>query len=168
MTELGVSTQSKVLMPKEELTDLDELKRELPEDEYNSIVESMKGQFEEVDKPLMTGNMTMVKLYHCPEYSNKVTTDMTDVKFNDPLMGRGRYRREGQKIGEMELAALLARKANKFVDASRAESAKVDNQLFLNNLLGLGMRVVDDSGYNIGGGDLKTSINKMKNKYKVK
>lgn len=68
----------------------------------------------------------------------------------------------------MELAALLARKANKFVDASRAESAKVDNQLFLNNLLGLGMRVVDDSGYNIGGGDLKTSINKMKNKYKVK
>lgn len=168
MTELGVSTQSKVLMPKEELTDLDELKRELPEDEYNSIVESMKGQFEEVDKPLMTGNMTMVKLYHCPEYSNKVTTDMTDVKFNDPLMGRGRYRREGQKIGEMELAALLARKANKFVDASRAESAKVDNQLFLNNLLGLGMRVVDDSGYNIGGGNLKTSINKMKNKYKVK
>ena len=132
MTELGVSTQSKVLMPKEELTDLDELKRELPEDEYNSIVESMKGQFEEVDKPLMTGNMTMVKLYHCPEYSNKVTTDMTDVKFNDPLMGRGRYRREGQKIGEMELAALLARKANKFVDASRAESAKVDNQCFLN------------------------------------
>lgn len=42
-----------------------------------------------------------------PKYSNKVTTDMTDNKFGEPLMGRGRYRSSGQKIGEMELSGKL-------------------------------------------------------------
>ena len=28
---------------------------------------------------------------------------MDDNKYNEPILGRGRYRSEGQKIGEMEL-----------------------------------------------------------------
>ena len=41
--------------------------------------------------------------------------------------------------GEMELTAYLARSANDFIDQARGDTAKIDNQLFLNNLLGLGL-----------------------------
>ena len=68
----------------------------------------------------------------------------------------------------MELSALLARNAKAFIEASRKDAAKVDNQLFLNNLLALGLRVVDESGYNQGGSDLKEQMTRMKNKYKIK
>lgn len=158
MNELGVSTQSKVLMPRSELTDLEALKEAMTEDEYNEFVKSIENEYVEVEQPLMSGMMTMEKLYHMPKYSNKVTTDMTDNRYGEPLMGRGRYRSEGQKIGEMELSALLARNAKAFIEASRKDTAKVDNQLFLNNLLALGLRVVDESGYNQGGSDLKEQM----------
>lgn len=99
MNELGVSTQSKVLMPRSELTDLEALKEAMTDDEYNEFVKSIENEYVEVEQPLMSGMMTMEKLYHMPKYSNKVTTDMTDNRYGEPLMGRGRYRSEGQKIG---------------------------------------------------------------------
>lgn len=95
-----------------------------------------------------------------------MTSDVEDSK--DPILGRGKYRAEGQRVGEMELAVLQSRGATKFIEASRKESAKVQNQLFLNNLLGLGMTVVDEEGYRMGGSNLKDQTLKMKNKYKVK
>jgi DNA-directed RNA polymerase beta subunit len=95
MNELGVSTQSKVLMPRSELTDLEALKEAMTEDEYNEFVKSIENEYVEVEQPLMSGMMTMEKLYHMPKYSNKVTTDMTDNRYGEPLMGRGRYRSEG-------------------------------------------------------------------------
>ena len=95
MNELGVSTQSKVLMPRSELTDLEALKEAMTDDEYNEFVKSIENEYVEVEQPLMSGMMTMEKLYHMPKYSNKVTTDMTDNRYGEPLMGRGRYRSEG-------------------------------------------------------------------------
>jgi hypothetical protein len=68
----------------------------------------------------------------------------------------------------MELTVLQSRGATKFIESSRKNSAKVDSQLFLNNLLGLGMTVVDDEGYRMGGSNLKEQMLRMKNKYKVK
>ena len=65
----------------------------------------MEGKFRKVDKQLMTGSMCMMKLLHCPEFSNKVTSDMEDVKYSEPILGRGRYRSEGQKILNKSLAA---------------------------------------------------------------
>ena len=53
--ELGVSTMADVEMPEKELVDLDELKKELPEDEYNEYVKSLEGKFTKVGKPLMSG-----------------------------------------------------------------------------------------------------------------
>ena len=53
--ELGVSTQSKVLMPTKELVDLEGLKEVMSEDEYNAYLKSIEGKFEEVKMPLMTG-----------------------------------------------------------------------------------------------------------------
>lgn len=57
--ELGVESQSKILMPETELTDLDELKDNLEPDEYGKLVSGMTGKFIEVDKPLMAGYMTL-------------------------------------------------------------------------------------------------------------
>ena len=168
MDELGVSTQSEVLMPESELTDLDELRANLTEDEYDKVVKSMAGKFIKVEKPLMTGYMTMERLYHMPMYSNKVTTDMVDNRKNEPIAGRGRYRKEGQKIGEMELSVLLSRNAKKFIEVSRKDTERESNQRFLDNLLGLGMMVVDDKGYGQGGSNLKDSLSKMKTKYRLK
>lgn len=62
--ELGVESQSKILMPETELTDLDELKDNLEPEEYNKLVSGMTGKFIEVDKPLMAGYMTLEELYH--------------------------------------------------------------------------------------------------------
>ena len=72
-------------------------------------------------------------------------------------MGKGRYRQTGQKIGEMELAVLLSRNADQFISGARKDTAKEDNQMFLNNLLGLGLTVVDDKGFNQGGLKIKWS-----------
>ena len=100
--ELGVESQSKILMPEDELTDLDELKENLEPEEYEQIVKNMTGKFVEVDKPLMAGYMCLEELYHIPSYSNKVTTSLYGVDVNprrdEPIMGRGRYRLTGQKI----------------------------------------------------------------------
>ena len=62
MKELGVSTQSKVMMPRTELTDLEALKEEMTEEEYNDFVKSIENEFVEVEQPLMSGMMTMEKL----------------------------------------------------------------------------------------------------------
>lgn len=86
--ELGVSTQSDVYMPEKELVDLDGLKEVMSEDEYNTYVKSLDGKMRKVDKQLMTGSMCMIKLLHCPEFSNKCTSDMNDNKFNEPILGK--------------------------------------------------------------------------------
>lgn len=100
--ELGVTSQSKILMPETELTDLDELKENLEPEEYDKVVKDMTGKFIPVDKPLMCGWMCLEELYHIPSYSNKVTTSLYGVDVNprrdEPIMGRGRYRVTGQKI----------------------------------------------------------------------
>lgn len=63
---------------------------------------------------------------------------------------------------------MLSRNAKQYIEAARKDSAKQDNQEFLNNLLGLGLTVVDESGYNQGGSSLKADLNKMKTKFRLK
>ena len=173
MDELGVSSQYDILMPETELADLDELKENLDPDEYEAIVKSMKGKMRKVEKPLQCGWMTLEELYHIPSYSNKVTSSMyyqgIDPKVDEPAMGRGRYREAGQKIGEMELTVLLSRNAKSFIEASRGDTVKEDNQTFLNQLLGMGLTVVDqESGYRQGGSSVKADIEARKNKFRLK
>ena len=98
MTDLGLATQGKVMMPETDLTDMEELKSILSPEEYEKAVKKMSGKFIEVEKPLMWGYMTMERLYHQPQYSNKVTSDMRDTRGHDPIAGRGRYRKEVQNI----------------------------------------------------------------------
>lgn len=170
--ELGVGSQSKILMPESELTDLDELKENLSQEEYDKFVKDIEGKFIEVDKPLMVGYMCLEELYHIPSYSNKVTTSLFGVDINprrdEPIMGRGRYRLTGQKIDEMSLSVLLSRNAKKFIESTRKDTAREDNQLFLNNLLGLGLTVVDDKGFNQGGSSFKREMNDLKVKFRRK
>lgn len=170
--ELGVESKSKILMPSKNVADLNELKKELEPEQYQKVVSKMEGKFTEVDKPLMCGYLHMEELYHIPTYSNKVTSSMfgddVNEKKDSPILGRGKYRQTGQKIGEMELSAYLARSAKKFIDVARGDTMKEDNQLFLNNLLGLGLTVSDEKGYNQGGSSLKSKLNQMKVKFRLK
>lgn len=170
--ELGVTSQSKILMPSKGLADLDELKSELEPEEYEKIVSGMDGKYTEVDKPLMCGYMHIEELYHIPTYSNKVTSSLFGVDVNErkdsPIMGKGKYRTTGQKIGEMELSAYLSRSAHSFIAEARKDTAQEDNQTFLNNLLGLGLTVSDEHGYNQGGSALKSKLNQMKVKFRLK
>lgn len=169
MDELGIESQSEILMPESELTDLKELKDNLPPEEYEKVVSKMKGKFIPVEKKLQCGWMTLEELYHIPSYSSKVTTSLFGVDVNpkrdEPILGKGRYRETGQKIGEMELAVLLSRNARKYINIAREDTAKEQNQMFLNNLLGLGLTVTDSKGYNQGGSRLKEDFTRMKNKY---
>lgn len=169
MKDLNVSTQSKVLMPKLNLCDLDEIKETMSEEEYNKFIEDNRGKFEEVDKPLMAGSVTMEQLYHMPMYSNKVTSDMQPQNPKiEPISGRGNYRKTGQIIGEYELWALLSRGNRKFIQSARKDSEVRQNQEFLDNLLGLGIIVTDSKGYAQGGSNLKNQLNKMKTKYRFR
>lgn len=172
MEDLGLETQTEILMPEDELTDLDELRDNLDKDEYDKIVSGMSGKFIKVEKPLQCGWMVLEELYHIPSYSNKVTTSMFGIDINskkdEPILGKGRYRQTGQVIGEMELSVLLSRNASQFIKATRKDTAKEDNQIFLNNLLGLGLTIVDDKGFNQGGSSLKKELSDMKAKFRRK
>lgn len=65
----------------------------------------------------------------------------------------------------METYALLSRNVKKFIHTYREGSEREQNQRFLDNLMALGLMVVDDKGYAQGGSALKTSIRDMKKKY---
>lgn len=175
MEELGVEAKSDILMPESEITDLDELKENLDPVEYKKVLDGMKGKYKKVDKQLQCGWMTLEELYHIPSYSNKVTTSLygsgtnaVNYKKDQPILGRGLYRETGQKIGEMELWALLSRNAKSYIQSARGDTAKEDNQRFLNNLLGLGLTIKDDKGYNQGGSDLKAQLAGMKSRFRLK
>ena len=73
-----------------------------------------------------------------------------------------------QKIGEMELTALLATGNKEFIRATRGDTEREDNQRFLNNLLGLGLTVTDKKGYKQGGSTLKDRLDEMKVKFRQK
>lgn len=171
-SELGVSSQDKILVPTSSVTDFSELKNELGEEEAEKVRKEMKGKYTEVKKPLTVGYINMLQLYQIPIYSNKSTSSMFSHDINaytaSPIMGKGAYRETGQSIGEMELSAYLARGAKEFIQHARGDTNRADNQLFLNNLLGLGLTVADDKGYKQGGSSLKERLDGMKVKFRLK
>ena len=172
MEELNLQSQDTVLVPETEVTDLDELKETLSEEEFERIKTNMEGKFVKVDRPQTCGYITLLRLYHSPSYSSKVTSTLynrgINPKLDSPVMGRGTYRPLGQSIGEMELAAMLSRNIKTYIKSSRASSEKETNQEFLNNLLALGLTITDDKGYNQGGSYYKSNIDKMKAKFRIK
>lgn len=174
MNELGLEAQSQILMPEKEITDLDELRDNLSPEEFDKVVKSMEGKMVPVEKNLQCGWITLEVLYHIPTYFNKVTTSLQltggdiNSRYNEPILGKGRYREAGQKISEMDLWALLSRNVVPFIEKSRENTVKEDNQNFLNQLLGLGLTITDEKGYNQGGSDLKNQVATMKNKFRLK
>jgi DNA-directed RNA polymerase beta subunit len=103
--ELGVTPQSKILIPTKTVSDLKELKESLSEKEYDEVVKGLEGKYTVIDKPLSCGPMNLIELYHIPTYSNKVTSSMFGIDVNEykdsPIMGRGKYRMTGQKIDKL-------------------------------------------------------------------
>ena len=151
---------------------MDELKANLSPEEYDSLVKDISGKFTKVDKKLQCGWMTLELLYHNPSYSCKVTSSMFNIDINakhdEPIMGQSKYRVTGQKISEADLWVLLCRNAKSFINVSREGVIQENNQIFLNNLLGLGLTISDSKGYNQGGSDLKRQMDSMKKKFRLK
>lgn len=172
MEDLGLKSQSKVLIPADQLVDWEEVEESLGKEEAERLRKEKTGQYQAVDKDLQAGYMTLERLYHIPSYSNKVSSSMfyEDIspRRDEPIMGKGRYRSTGQKIDELSLSVLLSKNSKQFIKSFRDVSAREMNQEFLNNLLSLGLTITDNRGYNIGGSDLKNSLEKMKAKFRAK
>ena len=174
MEELGVEPQSKILMPQNQIADLKELKENLSEEDYNKAVSKMTGKYTEVDKPLMCGYVTMLEIFKIPYYDERSTSSMffPDGDVNpfkaSPILGHGSYRSTGQSIGEMELWTYLSKGSKKFIDYSRGDTYAQDSMEFMNNLLGLGLTIKNDEGYNMGASSLRNSLREMKVKFRLK
>ena len=174
MEELGIESQSKILIPQNQIADLKELKDNLSEEDYNKAVSKMAGKYTVVDKPLMCGYITMLEIFKIPYYDEKTTSsmfmpngDINPFKAS-PILGHGGYRTTGQSVGEMELWSYLSKGAKKFVEHSRGDTYKQDSMEFMNNLLGLGITIKNDEGYNLGASSLRNSLGEMKVKFRLK
>lgn len=97
----------------------------------------------EIEAPVITGDSYMFKLYHAADYVGKVTSSVVDTK--EPYMGRGVYRDEGQKIGEMELWALLSYGTEDFIRTGKSDMLR-SQYAFLNELLLAGYVMNDNKG----------------------
>lgn len=174
MAELEIEPVSKILIPQDQVADLNEMKKEMNPESYEKAVKKMRGKYVEVDKPLMCGYVTMLELFKIPYYDEKVTTSMylPDGDINpfkaSPILGRGAYRPTGQAIGEMELSCYLANNAKEFIEYSRGDTSTQDSIEFMNNLIGLGLTIKNEQGYNMGASSLRNSLNDMKTKFRLK
>ena len=101
MEELGVPTEATIEVPEADVTDWKEITETLGPDEVEKIKAEMTGKFVKIDKPLSYGYVYLERLYHQPQYSGKVVSDLEDVsgRGKQPIAGRGLYRKNGgQKI----------------------------------------------------------------------
>ena len=104
MEELGVPTEATIEVPEADVTDWKEITETLGPDEVEKIKAEMTGKFVKIDKPLSYGYVYLERLYHQPQYSGKVVSDLEDVsgRGKQPIAGRGLYRKNGgQKISEI-------------------------------------------------------------------
>ena len=83
----------------------------------------------ELEEPVITGKSYYMRLYHSSDYTAKVTSSIVDSK--EPITGRGWYREDGQKFGEMENWALMAHG----VDQLLRPNSLLKEGIFLNELL---------------------------------
>lgn len=95
------------------------------------------------DQPCVTGSEYYLKLWKRADYDGKVTSEVLDSE--EPVMGRGKYRYTGQKIGEMEQWILMETGIEKFVQ-DQSDTMKTSQYLFLNELLLSGYYIQDPAG----------------------
>jgi DNA-directed RNA polymerase, beta subunit/140 kD subunit len=96
----------------------------------------------EILNPIVSGRSYMMRLYHGAEYSGKVTSSYTDRK--EPHMGKGFYRKDGQKFGEMEVWALIALGTHHLMINKQSTISK--QYEFINNLMMAGYTILDEKG----------------------
>lgn len=96
-----------------------------------------------IESPISVGKTYMMKLYHSADFSGKVTSSIVDR--DQPYMGKGLYRDEGQKIGEMEYWMILAHGVQLFIDQHRTDLIQSEYS-FMNELLMAGYTIIDKNG----------------------
>lgn len=116
-----------------------------------------------IKKNIMVGPMYMLKLYHLPEYTGKVTP--ANMTGDAPMIGRGNYREAGgQKVGEMELHALLSYNQESLISKFRGDS-KENSYIFLNSMIAVGLGIKNAEGFLVGSShesDVKKLISKFR------
>jgi len=95
------------------------------------------------EQQCITGREYIMKLWKQANYDGKVTSEVLDTE--EPVMGRGKYRFTGQKIGEMELWVLISQGIEKFVQ-DQSDTMKSSQYQFLNELLLSGYFIQDAHG----------------------
>jgi hypothetical protein len=91
----------------------------------------------------------MLKLYHAADYVGKVTSSIMDTR--NPVMGKGNYKSDGQKVGEMEFWQFLSYGVEDFIQ--KRNPYAIDNQYqFLNEWLSAGYAIVDEQGIPMNSG----------------
>jgi len=115
-----------------------------------------------LESEVITGDTYFMKLFHSADYVGKVTSS---TAINEPLMGKGSSRSEGQKIGEMELWSLLSYgTARKFL-MDQSETKLTSQYEFLNHLMLAGYTIVDDDELPLMS-NYRTNVHKLKDIYK--
>jgi DNA-directed RNA polymerase beta subunit len=115
-----------------------------------------------VERPVITGLSYMYKLHHSGMDTGKVTAEL--ARNGEPIMGRGAYRSEGQKVGEMELWALKSHGVEKFVTENNPDITR-DENLFLTELMLTGLMLTDQLGLPYGVPNRKAIAKAWKDKF---
>lgn len=90
----------------------------------------------------ISGYSYMYKMYHSGDYSGKVTSA---ISTKEPLLGRGKRRDSGQKIGEMEYWALTGYGTTEMLNQARKDIV-INQNSFISNLMLAGFLITDDRG----------------------
>lgn len=164
--ELGVSEKSYVFMPdvvmvnnrnddKPRFYALDKYIKQDGDDAHTYYLGN-------TEQPILYGREYMLKLYHSAIYTGKVTNSQATQL--QPVMHKGFYHDAGQKIGEMELWALLSVGTENF--ALEQSPNMLSNQYrLLNEMLIAGYTIADADGH-IMMDDYQNSLSKLKDLYK--
>jgi len=111
--------------------------------------------------PVEVGPMYILKLMHLPEITNKVTPSGRIT--NSPILGKGSFRLEGQKLGEAENWVLNA--YGQYDLMKRLRNVDSTNDLTLiNQLLMAGITIKSQEGANIDT-DISDKIKELREKF---
>jgi hypothetical protein len=146
LKDLGIEESDKIYCPDVTICETKQGLKAFESSQYKKGEDHMNVKSYELgycEQPCITGHEYMMKLWKQASYDGKVTSEVLDT--DQPVMGKGKYRFEGQKIGEMELWILIGSGIESFVQ-KQSETMKSSQYLFLNELLLSGYFIQDAKG----------------------
>jgi DNA-directed RNA polymerase beta subunit len=146
MKMLNISETDKVFCPDVVIVETEDGVRGFSPESFKSY--KGKGTYKlyelgELESECVAGTEYIMKLWKQASYDGKVTSEL--LESTEPIMGRGKYRFEGQKIGEMELWVLIGNGIERFLH-DQSDTLRTSQYQFLNELLLSGYYIEDNQG----------------------